>query len=153
MEKKHITQKRLYFLRMLRKLNLSQHLLLSYYRSTIQSVLTYGILAWFAERAGGGGGRDLTLAWLVSEAEFGVPGVYAVAAGVGRTCLSFRGGWKSLSPWNTIVLGGPSAGGLGRRGPAWKGPEELAGSRARAPGSCGHCLKESGEPVLRKLRD
>uniref|UniRef100_A0ABM5GPN4 Single-strand DNA endonuclease ASTE1 isoform X2 n=1 Tax=Pogona vitticeps TaxID=103695 RepID=A0ABM5GPN4_9SAUR len=40
-------QKRLYFLRMLGKLNLSQHLLLSYYRSTIESVLTYGILAWF----------------------------------------------------------------------------------------------------------
>ena len=38
-------QKRLYFLRMLRKLTLSQHLLLSYYRSTIESVLTYGLLA------------------------------------------------------------------------------------------------------------
>ena len=40
-------QKRLYFLRMLGKLNLSQHLLLSYYCSTIESVLTYGILVWF----------------------------------------------------------------------------------------------------------
>uniref|UniRef100_A0A670JPL4 Reverse transcriptase domain-containing protein n=1 Tax=Podarcis muralis TaxID=64176 RepID=A0A670JPL4_PODMU len=40
-------QGRLYFLRMLRGLNLSQHLLLSYYHSTIESVLTYSILSWY----------------------------------------------------------------------------------------------------------
>ena len=75
-----------------------------------------------------------------------------LAARVGRACLSFRGGWKSLSPWKTILLGGPGAGGLGIRGPAWKGPEELAGLRAKTLGSCGRCSKELGEPVLRKLR-
>ncbi|KAJ7335161.1 hypothetical protein JRQ81_013102, partial [Phrynocephalus forsythii] len=41
-------QKRPYFLKMLRKMNLSQHLLLSYYHSTIESVLTYGMLSCYA---------------------------------------------------------------------------------------------------------
>jgi len=40
------TQKRLYFHRTLRKVNLSQHLLLSNYRCTTESVLTYSILVW-----------------------------------------------------------------------------------------------------------
>lgn len=37
-------QKRLYFLRMLRKINLSQRLKLSFYRCSIESILTYGIV-------------------------------------------------------------------------------------------------------------
>ncbi len=37
-------QERLYFLRMLRKLNPSQRLLLSFYRCSIESVLTHGML-------------------------------------------------------------------------------------------------------------
>ncbi len=40
-------QKRLHFLRMLRKVNLSQQLLLSFYRCSIESVLTQGLLAWY----------------------------------------------------------------------------------------------------------
>ncbi len=40
-------QKRLYFLRMVRKVNLSQQLLLSFYRCSIESVLTHGLLAWY----------------------------------------------------------------------------------------------------------
>ncbi len=40
-------QKRLYFLRMLRKVNLSQQLLLSFYRCSIESVLTHGMLVWY----------------------------------------------------------------------------------------------------------
>ncbi len=37
----------LYFLRMLRKVNLSQQLLLSFYRCSIESVLTHGMLACY----------------------------------------------------------------------------------------------------------
>ncbi len=40
-------KKWLYFLRMLRKVNLSQQLLLSFYRCSIESVLTHGMLAWY----------------------------------------------------------------------------------------------------------
>ncbi len=40
-------QKRLYFLRMLRKVNLSQQVLLSFYRCSIESVLTHGMLVWY----------------------------------------------------------------------------------------------------------
>ncbi len=40
-------QKRLYFLRMVRKVNLAQQLLLSFYRCSIESVLTHGLLAWY----------------------------------------------------------------------------------------------------------
>ncbi len=37
----------LYFLRMLRKVNLSQRLLLSFYRCSIKSILTHGMLVWY----------------------------------------------------------------------------------------------------------
>ena len=40
-------QQRLYFLRTLRKVNLSQQHLRSFYRCSIESVLTYGILPWY----------------------------------------------------------------------------------------------------------
>ena len=40
-------QQWLYFLRTLRKVNLSQQHLRSFYRCSIESVLTYGILSWF----------------------------------------------------------------------------------------------------------
>ena len=40
-------QQRLYFLHTLRKVNLSQQHLRSFYRCSIESVLTYGILSWF----------------------------------------------------------------------------------------------------------
>lgn len=39
-------QQRLYFLRKLRKLGRSQHHLVSFYRCSIESLLTYGILIW-----------------------------------------------------------------------------------------------------------
>lgn len=41
------SQRRLYFLRSLRKVNLSQQHLVSFYRCTIESVLTYGICIWY----------------------------------------------------------------------------------------------------------
>ncbi|KAL6462782.1 hypothetical protein MHYP_G00292040 [Metynnis hypsauchen] len=41
-------QQRLYFLRILRKNNLQEKLLVSYYRSTIESVLTYCIPTWYS---------------------------------------------------------------------------------------------------------
>ena len=40
-------QQRFYFLRTLRKVNLSQQLLVSFYRCSIESVLTHGILVWY----------------------------------------------------------------------------------------------------------
>ncbi|KAI2667379.1 RNA-directed DNA polymerase from mobile element jockey [Labeo rohita] len=40
-------QKRLYFLRMLRKVNLPQRLLVSFYSCSIESILTYGMLVWY----------------------------------------------------------------------------------------------------------
>ncbi|KAK5892697.1 hypothetical protein CesoFtcFv8_013051 [Champsocephalus esox] len=41
-------QQRLYFLRLLRKNHLNQKLLVTFYRSTVESVLTYCISAWYA---------------------------------------------------------------------------------------------------------
>ena len=40
-------QQRLYFLRSLRKVNVSQDLLLSFYRCSVESILTHNILVWF----------------------------------------------------------------------------------------------------------
>ena len=40
-------QQQLYFLRAVRKLNLPQQLLLSFYHCSVESVLTYGILVWY----------------------------------------------------------------------------------------------------------
>ncbi len=40
-------ERRPYFLRTLRKINLSQQLLMSFYRCTIKSVFTHGILMWY----------------------------------------------------------------------------------------------------------
>ena len=42
------SQQRLYFLRTLRRANVSQQLLLSFYRCAVESILSYGILVWFA---------------------------------------------------------------------------------------------------------
>lgn len=41
------SHQRLYFLRSLRRANVSQPLLLSIYRCAVESILTYGILVWF----------------------------------------------------------------------------------------------------------
>ncbi len=41
-------QQRLHFLRMLRKCHLQANLMQSFYRSTVESVLTYGITVWYA---------------------------------------------------------------------------------------------------------
>ena len=41
-------QQRLYFLRILRKNNLQEKMLMSFYRCTIETVLSYGISLWFA---------------------------------------------------------------------------------------------------------
>ncbi|XP_037401999.1 uncharacterized protein LOC119265423 [Pygocentrus nattereri] len=41
-------QQRIYFLRILRKNNLQEKMLVSYYRSTIESVLTYCISTWYS---------------------------------------------------------------------------------------------------------
>lgn len=41
-------QQRLYFLRVLMKVNLSQQLLISFYRCSVESVLTYNILVWYS---------------------------------------------------------------------------------------------------------
>ena len=41
-------QQRLYFLRILRKNNLTDRLLVSFYRSSIESVLSYGVTLWFS---------------------------------------------------------------------------------------------------------
>lgn len=41
-------QQRLHFLGVLSKVNLSQHLLISFYRCSIESVLTYNILVWYS---------------------------------------------------------------------------------------------------------
>jgi len=41
-------QQRLHFLRILRKNNISQRLLVSFYRSTMESILTYCLCTWFA---------------------------------------------------------------------------------------------------------
>ena len=41
-------QQRLYFLRFLRKNNLQERMLLTFYRCTIETVLSYGISLWFA---------------------------------------------------------------------------------------------------------
>uniref|UniRef100_A0A3P9AUA1 Reverse transcriptase domain-containing protein n=1 Tax=Maylandia zebra TaxID=106582 RepID=A0A3P9AUA1_9CICH len=42
------TQQRLYFLRVLRKNNITQRLLVSFYRASIESILTYCIGIWYA---------------------------------------------------------------------------------------------------------
>ena len=39
---------RLYFLRVLRRQQVQQRLLVDFYRATIESILTYGITLWFA---------------------------------------------------------------------------------------------------------
>ena len=41
-------QQRLYFLRTLQRANLAQQLLLSFYRCSVESILSRGILLWFA---------------------------------------------------------------------------------------------------------
>ncbi|KAK0146755.1 hypothetical protein N1851_013962 [Merluccius polli] len=41
-------QQRLHFLRVLRRTNLEEKLLVTFYRATIESILTYGITAWHA---------------------------------------------------------------------------------------------------------
>ncbi len=41
-------QQRLYFLRKLRKTNLSQQLLVSFYHCSVGSILSHGILMWYA---------------------------------------------------------------------------------------------------------
>ena len=41
-------QQRLYFLRILRKNNLQEKMLMTFYRSTIENALSYGISLWFA---------------------------------------------------------------------------------------------------------
>ena len=41
-------QQRLYFLRILRKNNLTVELLMSFYRCTVESVLSYGVSLWFS---------------------------------------------------------------------------------------------------------
>ena len=41
-------QQRLHFLRILRKNNISQRLLVSFYLSTMESILTYCLCTWFA---------------------------------------------------------------------------------------------------------
>lgn len=40
-------QQRLYFLRSLRKVKLSQELLLSFYKCSVESIITHDILVWF----------------------------------------------------------------------------------------------------------
>lgn len=42
------SQQRLYFLRSLNKINLSQKLLLSFYNCSVQSIITHDILVWFS---------------------------------------------------------------------------------------------------------
>lgn len=42
-------QQRLYFLRLLRRMNMSQYLLLSFYRCSVESILSNDILVWFTE--------------------------------------------------------------------------------------------------------
>lgn len=46
-------QQRMFFLRMLRKINLSGRLLVSFYRCSIESVLTYNMLVWYGSSSSG----------------------------------------------------------------------------------------------------
>ncbi|KAL1276310.1 hypothetical protein QQF64_035933 [Cirrhinus molitorella] len=41
-------EQRLYFLRMLRKTNMSYQLLVSFYHCSVESIISYGILVWYA---------------------------------------------------------------------------------------------------------
>lgn len=43
-------QHRLNFLSVLRKINLPQHLLVTFYHCSIKNVLTYGIWVWYSSR-------------------------------------------------------------------------------------------------------